>query len=90
MNENIERSCLPDTLGILNPEQTFAFCKKIVESTLLHFDFHAHNDYDLAVANVFSAVKQALKEFIQQLTGPLVNDRQCSSLKRYWCFARYA
>ena len=27
----------------------------------LHFDFHAHNDYDLAVANVFEAVKAGVK-----------------------------
>ena len=53
-DENIERFMLPDTLGILNPEQTYAFCKKIIDLyPSLHFDFHAHNDYDLAVANVF-------------------------------------
>jgi D-citramalate synthase len=58
MDENIIRFMLPDTLGILNPEQTYNFCKKIVDRyPSLHFDFHAHNDYDLAVANVFSAVK---------------------------------
>jgi D-citramalate synthase len=57
-NEKIVRIMLPDTLGILNPEQTFTFCKRITERyPQLHFDFHAHNDYDLAVANVFSAVK---------------------------------
>jgi D-citramalate synthase len=57
-NERIERIMLPDTLGILNPEQTYTFCKRITERyPQLHFDFHAHNDYDLAVANVFSAVK---------------------------------
>src|SRR5450759_3417081 len=61
MNENIERFMLPDTLGILNPEQTFIFCKKIVDRyPSLHFDFHAHNDYDLAVANVFSPVKAGI------------------------------
>ena len=27
----------------------------------LHFDFHAHNDYDFAVANVFEAVKAGVK-----------------------------
>jgi len=31
-DENIKRFMLPDTLGILNPEQTFNFCKKIVDS----------------------------------------------------------
>ncbi len=57
-DENIRRFMLPDTLGILNPDQTYAFCKKMRETyPELHFDFHAHNDYDLSVANVMAAVK---------------------------------
>ncbi len=57
-DERIARFMLPDTLGILNPEQTFNFIKKITDRyPLIHFDFHSHNDYDLAVANVFSAVR---------------------------------
>lgn len=49
---------LPDTLGILNPGNTYEFCKQMIERYPdLHFDFHAHNDYDLAVANVYSAVR---------------------------------
>jgi D-citramalate synthase len=60
-NENIKRFMLPDTLGILNPEQTYDFCKRMIDRYPdLHFDFHAHNDYDLAVANVFSAVKAGI------------------------------
>jgi len=69
-DENIERFMLPDTLGILNPEQTFAFCKKIIDRyPSLHFDFHAHNDYDLAVANVFSAVKAGIKGIHTTVNG---------------------
>ena len=69
-NENIERFMLPDTLGILNPEQTFTFCKKIVDCyPSLHFDFHAHNDYDLAVANIFSAVKAGIKGIHTTING---------------------
>jgi len=69
-NENIERFMLPDTLGILNPEQTYDFCKKIVDRyPALHFDFHAHNDYDLAVANVFSAVKAGVKGIHTTING---------------------
>lgn len=57
-HEKIKRIMLPDTLGILNPDQTFSFINKIVKQfPQLHFDFHSHNDYDLAVANVFAAVK---------------------------------
>ena len=69
-DENIERFMLPDTLGILNPEQTYDFCKKIVDRyPSLHFDFHAHNDYDLAVANVFSAVKAGIKGIHTTVNG---------------------
>ncbi|MFA5045004.1 MAG: alpha-isopropylmalate synthase regulatory domain-containing protein [Paludibacter sp.] len=57
-NESIKRFMLPDTLGILNPDETRHFCEKMITRYPdLHFDFHAHNDYDLAVANVFEAVK---------------------------------
>lgn len=56
-NEPIEHFMLPDTLGILNPYQTFDFCRVMVKRYPgLRFDFHAHNDYDLAVANVYAAV----------------------------------
>lgn len=61
-DEPIERFMLPDTLGILNPYQTFEFCYKMVRRyPKLHFDFHAHNDYDLAVANAFAAAKTGIK-----------------------------
>jgi len=54
----IKRFMLPDTLGILNPDQAYDFCHQMVTSyPELKFDFHAHNDYDLAAANVYSAVK---------------------------------
>lgn len=61
-NENIKRFMLPDTLGVLNPGQTHRFCRKMTESyPTLNFDFHAHNDYDLAVANVYAAVSEGIK-----------------------------
>jgi D-citramalate synthase len=53
----IQRIMLPDTLGILNPENTYAFCRAMTERYPgVHFDFHAHNDYGLAVGNVYAAV----------------------------------
>jgi (R)-citramalate synthase len=59
---NIRRIMLPDTLGILNPDQTEDFCRKMTSRFPdVHFDFHAHNDYDLATANVFSALKTGIK-----------------------------
>src|SRR5512133_1752417 len=70
MDEPIERFMLPDTLGILNPDQTYNFCKKIVDRyPKLHFYFHAHNDYDLAVANVYSAVKAGVKGVHTTING---------------------
>lgn len=60
-DERIKRFMLPDTLGILNPDQTYIFCKKMVDRyPSLNFDFHPHNDYDLAVANIFAAVKAGI------------------------------
>ena len=54
----IQRFMLPDTLGILSPSQTRQFFELMVDKyPKLHFDFHAHNDYDLAIANVLAAVK---------------------------------
>lgn len=59
---NIKRFMLPDTLGVLNPDTTYRYCKEIIERyPTLHFDFHAHNDYDLAVANCYAAVKAGVK-----------------------------
>jgi (R)-citramalate synthase len=55
---NINRFMLPDTLGILTPANTYLFVKKMTTRyPALKFDFHAHNDYDLAVANVLEGVK---------------------------------
>ena len=57
-NEKVDRFMLPDTLGVLSPEQTFTFCSEIRERyPELHLDFHPHNDYDLAIANIYYAVK---------------------------------
>jgi D-citramalate synthase len=69
-DDTIKRFMLPDTLGILNPDQTFDFCKKMTDRyPSLHFDFHPHNDYDLAVANIFSAVKAGVKGVHTTING---------------------
>ena len=58
VESGIKRFLLPDTLGILNPMQVTEFFGKMKESyPSAHFDFHAHNDYDLAVGNSLAAVK---------------------------------
>jgi len=69
-DESIKRFMLPDTLGILNPTETLQFCRKMIERyPELHFDFHAHNDYDLAVANVYEAVKAGVKGIHVTING---------------------
>ncbi len=61
-HQKIRRFMLPDTLGILNPDETRKFCSKMIARYPdLHFDFHAHNDYDLAVPNVYEAIKAGIK-----------------------------
>jgi D-citramalate synthase len=60
--EPVKRFMLPDTLGILNPQETFDFCSRMTARyPELHFDFHPHNDYDLAVANVYYAVLAGIR-----------------------------
>ncbi|HSH20935.1 MAG TPA: hypothetical protein VLA03_10805, partial [Draconibacterium sp.] len=61
-DENIDRIMLPDTLGILDPDETYDYCKEMIKSFPdVDFDFHAHNDYDLAIANVFHAIKAGMR-----------------------------
>lgn len=59
---DIKRFLLPDTLGILNPLNTLKYMKQMTERYPdKHFDFHAHNDYDMAVGDSFAAVKGGAK-----------------------------
>lgn len=52
----VKRFMLPDTLGIMNSNEVFKYCKRMIDRyPTLHFDFHGHNDYDLAAANSFAA-----------------------------------
>ncbi|WP_203532548.1 alpha-isopropylmalate synthase regulatory domain-containing protein [Draconibacterium halophilum] len=61
-DEKVERFMLPDTLGILDPDETYDFCLEMIENFPdVEFDFHAHNDYDLAIANVFHALKAGMR-----------------------------
>ena len=64
------RFMLPDTLGVLNPGNTYEYCKMMVDRYPdLRFDFHAHNDYDLAVANVYSAIRAGIKGIHTTVNG---------------------
>lgn len=56
-DEPICRFLLPDTLGILNPVNCGEYFHEMVTRYPgKRFDFHAHNDYDLAVGNTLAAV----------------------------------
>jgi (R)-citramalate synthase len=58
----VKRILLPDTLGVLTPTETGEFIGSITKRyPETHFDFHAHNDYDLSVANVMEAIKAGAK-----------------------------
>ena len=57
VESGIKRFLLPDTLGILNPMEVTKYFGQMVERYPdTNFEFHAHNDYDLAVANSLAAV----------------------------------
>ena len=57
----VKRILLPDTLGVLIPSDTFEFISTITQKyPNIHFDFHAHNDYDLSVSNVMEAIKAGI------------------------------
>ena len=58
----IKRFMLPDTLGVMNPLQVIEYFRKMLKHYPdAHFDFHAHNDYDLAVSNSLAAVLSGAK-----------------------------
>jgi D-citramalate synthase len=58
----VKRVMLPDTLGVLEPDEVRTFIEQIVSRyPKTHFDFHGHNDYDLGTANVLEAVKAGVQ-----------------------------
>lgn len=69
-DQPVERVLLPDTLGVLTPRETFEFVSELVQKyPELHFDFHAHNDYDLGTANVLEAVLAGAKGLHLTING---------------------
>lgn len=66
----VKRIMLPDTLGILQPDEVKDFVGQIISRyPNLHFDFHGHNDYDLATANVLEAVKAGIQGIHLTING---------------------
>jgi D-citramalate synthase len=59
--QSVKRVLLPDTLGVLTPSETYEYIAELKSKyPKVHFDFHAHNDYDLSTANVLEAVKAGI------------------------------
>ncbi|WP_291788459.1 alpha-isopropylmalate synthase regulatory domain-containing protein [Cecembia sp.] len=66
----VRRIMLPDTLGLLNPREVSHFIRLITtEFPDTHFDFHAHNDYDLSVANVLEAIHNGVSGIHTTVNG---------------------
>lgn len=52
---------LPDTLGVMTPDEVYAAMTDMISRFPdLAFDFHPHNDYGLATANVMAAVRAGI------------------------------
>ncbi len=57
-DEGIRHFMLPDTLGVMTPDQVYDSFRDMYDHFPdLQFDFHPHNDYGMATANAFMAVK---------------------------------
>ena len=60
-DSGISHFMLPDTLGVLSPEEVFQSLGDMCERyPSVQFDFHPHNDYGLATANVMAAVRAGI------------------------------
>lgn len=56
-DQPIDHFMLPDTLGVMSPAEVSASLGDMIKRfPQLQFDFHPHNDYGLATANVMAAV----------------------------------
>lgn len=52
---------LPDTLGVMSPDEVkSSIADMVARFPQLQFDFHPHNDYGLATANVMAAVEAGI------------------------------
>lgn len=57
-NTGIVHFMLPDTLGVMDPEQVYASISDMIRRfPRLKFDFHPHNDYGLGTANCIMAAR---------------------------------
>ena len=67
---DVRRVYLPDTLGILSPEGTERYLSLMTHTwPELHFEFHGHNDYGLAVANCLAATRSGARGVHTSVNG---------------------
>ena len=66
----VDRIYLADTLGVLAPEGVTRYVGLMTASWPdVHFEFHAHNDYGLAAANVLAAVEAGARGVHTSVNG---------------------
>lgn len=69
-HQPVKRIMLPDTLGVLMPTEAYEYVSMIVQRyPHIHFDFHAHNDYDLGTANVLEGVRAGARGIHLTING---------------------
>ena len=64
----VKRIRYADTVGILYPDKIFKLITKIKQNIDISIEFHAHNDFGMAVANSAAAV-MAGAEFVDTTFG---------------------
>jgi len=64
----IQRIRYADTVGIMYPDKIFNLITQIKQNIDISIEFHAHNDFGMAVANSVSAV-MAGAEFVDSTFG---------------------
>ncbi|MCB2352614.1 homocitrate synthase [Clostridium estertheticum] len=64
----VQRVRYADTVGILYPDKIYRQIKQIKQNIDISIEFHAHNDFGMAVANSVSAV-MAGAEFVDSTFG---------------------
>jgi D-citramalate synthase len=61
-DKGIQHFMLPDTLGVLDPDQVHASLSDMIRRFPdSDFDFHPHNDYGMGTANVVAAVRAGVR-----------------------------
>lgn len=50
-----------DTLGILDPFQTYELIKKLIDNTGIDVEMHTHNDFGMATANAMAGIEAGAK-----------------------------